>query len=69
VLASLIQINDPFWSLPNIASMKPREEQFPADKDETATSNSSRLEQARQIIEEYVESLRQIIKKLRRHMN
>ncbi len=61
----LIQINDPFWSLPTIASMKPREEQFPADKDET---ESSRLEEARKIIEEYAEGLRQIIKKLRRHM-
>ena len=69
MLASLIQINSPFWSLPTIAGMKPREEQFPADKDETATSKSSRLEEARQIIEEYVESLRQIIKKLRRHLN
>jgi hypothetical protein len=64
----LIQINAPFWSLPTIASMKPREEQFP-DKDNLATSKSSRLEEARQIIEEYVESLRQIIRKLRRHLN
>ena len=58
----------PFWSLPTIASMKPREEQFP-DKDEPATPKSSRLEQAYQIIEEYAEGLRQIIKKFRRHLN
>ena len=69
MLGSLIQINSPFWSLPTIASMKPREEPFPADKHEPAIPKSSRLEEARQIIEEYVESLRQIIKKLRRHMN
>jgi hypothetical protein len=55
----------PFGLCPRIASMKPREEQFPADKDETAASKSSRLEDARQIIEEYAEGLRQIIKKLR----
>ena len=48
--------------------MKPREEQFP-DKDETAMPKLSRLEEARQIIEEYAEGLRQIIKKLRRHLN
>jgi hypothetical protein len=48
--------------------MKPREEQFP-DKDEPATPKSSRLEEALQIIEEYAEGLRQIIKKLRRHLN
>ena len=56
------------WSLPMIASMKPREEQF-SDKDEPTTPNSWRLEEARQIIEEYAEGLRQIIKKLRRHLN
>jgi hypothetical protein len=48
--------------------MKPREEQFP-DKDEPTTPKSSRLEEALQIIEEYAEGLRQIIKKLRRHLN
>jgi hypothetical protein len=58
----------PFWSLPTIASMKPRKEQLP-DKDETATPKLSRLEEARQIIEGYAEGLRQIIKKLRRHLN
>jgi hypothetical protein len=47
--------------------MKSREEQFP-DKDEPAPK-SSRLEEAHQIIEEYAEGLRQIIKKLRRHLN
>jgi hypothetical protein len=51
-----------------IASMKPHEEQF-SDKDEPTTPNSWRLEEARQIIEEYAEGLRQIIKKLRRHLN
>jgi hypothetical protein len=58
----------PVWFLPIIASMKPREEQFP-DKDEPTTPKSSRLEEARQIIEEYAEGLRQIIEKLRRHLN
>jgi hypothetical protein len=48
--------------------MKPREEQLP-DKDEPVTLKSSRLEEALQIIEEYAEGLRQIIKKLRRHLN
>ena len=48
--------------------MNPREEQVP-DKDEPATPKSSRLEDARQIIEEYAEGLRQIIKKLRRRLN
>jgi hypothetical protein len=56
------------WSLPMIASKKPHEEQF-SDKDEPTTPNSWRLEEARQIIEEYAEGLRQIIKKLRRHLN
>jgi hypothetical protein len=50
------------------ASMKPREEQF-ADKDEPATPKLSRLEELRQVVEEYAEGLRQIIKKLRRRMN
>jgi hypothetical protein len=48
--------------------MKPREEPFP-DKAAPAKAKSSRLEEARQIIEEYAEGLRQIIKKLRRHLN
>ena len=48
--------------------MEPREEQFP-DKDEPATPKSSRLEEARQIIEEYAKGLRQIIEKLRRLLN
>jgi hypothetical protein len=48
--------------------MKPREEQFP-DKDEPATPKSWRIEEAHQIIEEYAEGLRQIIKKLHRHLN
>jgi hypothetical protein len=47
--------------------MKPREEQSP-DKDEPAPK-SSRSEEARQIIDDYAESLRQIIEKLRRHLN
>jgi hypothetical protein len=47
---------------------EPREEQF-ADMDEPATPKSSRLEEALQIIEEYAEGLRQIIKKLRRNLN
>jgi hypothetical protein len=55
-----------FLVSPIIASMKPCEEQFP-DKNEPAPK-SSRLEEARQIIEEYAEGLRQIIKKLRRHL-
>jgi hypothetical protein len=55
-------------SLPTVASMKPREEPFP-DKAAPAKPKSSRLEEARQIIEEYAEGLRQIIKKLRRHLN
>lgn len=56
------------WSLPMIASMKPREERFP-NKDDPTTPKSPRLEGVRQIIEEYAEGLRQIIKKLRRHLN
>jgi hypothetical protein len=32
-------------------------------------ANLSRLEEARQIVEEYAASLREIIKKLRRHLN
>jgi hypothetical protein len=48
--------------------MKPREEQFP-DKDEPAKPRWSRLEEAHQIIEQYAESLREIIRKLRRHLN
>ena len=47
--------------------MKPPKEPPPGKDD--PSPKSSRLEEARQIIEEYVESLRQIIKKLRRHMN
>jgi hypothetical protein len=56
-----------FGPKPTIWRMKPREEQSP-DKDKPATK-SSRLEEALQIIEEYAEGLRQIIKKLRRHLN
>jgi hypothetical protein len=48
--------------------MKRREEQFP-DKDETATTRSPRLEEALRIIEEYVNDLREIIKKLRQRLN
>jgi hypothetical protein len=47
--------------------MKPPKEP-PRDKDEPSPK-SSRLEEARQIVEEYAEGLRQIIKKLRRYMN
>jgi hypothetical protein len=68
VLASFDLDQWPVWFLPTIASMKPREEQFP-DKDESATPKSSRLKEALQIIEEYAEGLRQIIKKLRCHLN
>ena len=45
--------------------MKPRE----LDKDETATTKSSRLEEALRIIEEYVNDLREIIKKLRQRFD
>jgi hypothetical protein len=48
--------------------MKPREAQV-SDEDEPATPESPRLEEARQIIEEYAEGLRQVIKKLRPHLN
>jgi hypothetical protein len=47
--------------------MKSREGQSP-DKDKLAPK-LSRLEEARKIIEEYAEDLRQIIKKLRHHLN
>jgi hypothetical protein len=40
------------------------------DDSSTLTARgSSRLEEARQIIEEYAADLREIIKKLRRHLN
>jgi hypothetical protein len=71
VLASFDLDQWPVRFLPTIASMKPREEQFP-DKDEPTTPKtpkSSRLEEARRIIEEYAEGLRQIIKKLRGPLN
>ena len=48
--------------------MKPREEQF-RDKGETATTKSSRLEEALRIMEEYVNDLREMIKKLRQRLN
>jgi hypothetical protein len=40
----------------------------PADKDQPSPK-LSRLEEARQIIEGYAAGLREIIKKLRRHLN
>ena len=48
--------------------MEPPEEQFP-DKDEPVTTKSSRLEEALRIIEEYVNDLREMIKKLRQRLN
>ena len=47
--------------------MKPPDELLPG-KDEPPLK-SSRLEEARRIIEEYAADLREIIKKLRRHLN
>ena len=47
--------------------MKPPDELLPG-KDEPPLK-SSRLEEARRIIEEYTADLREIIKKLRRHLN
>jgi hypothetical protein len=47
--------------------MKPPEEPRPG-KDEPPLK-SSRLEEARRIIEEYAKDLREIIKKLRRRLN
>jgi hypothetical protein len=40
----------------------------PVEKDEPSPE-SSRLEEARQIIQEYAADLRDFIKKLRRHLN
>jgi hypothetical protein len=56
----------PPWPLPTIASMTPKEP--PLGKDQPPPK-PSRLEEARQIIEEYAATLREIIKKLRRRMN
>ena len=47
--------------------MKPPEEPRQG-KDEPPPPNLSRSEEARRIIEEYVNDLREIIKKLRRHL-
>jgi hypothetical protein len=47
--------------------MKPRKEP-PLGKNQP-TSKPTRLEEARQIIEEYAADLREIIKKLRRSLN
>ena len=47
--------------------MKPPDEPLPG-KDEPPPK-PSRLEEARRIIEEYAADLREIIKKLRRHLN
>jgi hypothetical protein len=44
----------------------------PHDKDQSSPKMShktSRMEEARRIIEEYADDLREIIKKLRRHLN
>jgi len=41
----------------------------PPPRKEQPPPKLSRLEEARQVIEEYAEGLRQIIKKLRRHLN
>ena len=46
--------------------MPPKE---PPPVKEQPSPKLARLEQARQIIEEYAASLREIIKKLRRHLN
>ena len=50
-----------------ITSMTPPKEP-PPDKDQPSPK-LSRLEEARQILEEYAEGLRKIIKKLRRHLS
>jgi hypothetical protein len=61
----LIWLNGPFWPLPTITSMTPPKEP-PLGKDQPSPK-LARLEEAREIIEEYAADLREIIKKLRRH--
>ncbi|MCP3459742.1 hypothetical protein [Bradyrhizobium sp. CCGUVB23] len=51
--------------LPDRQGMKPPEE----PRQNKETTKPSRLEEARRIIEEYANDLREIIKKLRRHLN
>jgi signal recognition particle subunit SEC65 len=60
----LIYINGPFWLCAEYCGMKPSDE--PKDK---PPPKLSRSEEARRIIEEYAADLREIIKKLRRHLN
>jgi hypothetical protein len=63
----LIFINGPFWLRADRCGMKPSDEPRPG-KNEPAPKRS-RLDEVRRIIEEYADDLREIIKKIRRHLN
>jgi hypothetical protein len=63
----LIWLNGLVWSSPTIKDMKPPGEPRPGK--EAPKPKPSRLEEARQIIEEYAADLREIIKKLRQHLH
>jgi hypothetical protein len=63
----LISLNRPPGLRPHFAGMKPPEEPRPG-KDEQLPK-PSRSEEARRIIQEYVNDLLEIIKKLRRRLN
>jgi hypothetical protein len=56
----------PFGCCPTLG-MKPPEEPHPDQKE--SPPERTRFEQARRIVEEYADDLREIIKKLRRKLN
>ena len=57
----------PFGSLPTVGGMKPSEEPRPGKVERPP--KLSRSADARRIIQEYIDNLREIIKKLRRRLN
>lgn len=66
-LPPLIHLNAHRWFSANLWPMSPADE--PDRRKEAPKPKPSRTEEARRIIEEYAESLREVIRKLRRHLN
>jgi hypothetical protein len=62
-MVPLIWLNGSFW----LSAMKPPEEPSPGKVERSP--KLSRSEDARRIIQEYIDNLREIIKKLRRRLN
>jgi hypothetical protein len=66
-MVPLIWLNGSFWLSADRRGMKPSEEPRPGKVERPP--RLSRSEDARRIIQEYIDNLREIIKKLRRRLN